>query len=149
MLAALMDAVPVRLPAPPFPKGARSVVCGDSHGSLIELIPCGHVLDAEARGGMIHDREMRPRTGSHVLVSTSMPAEVVLAIAEREGLRAVSLDTGLFQFIKVWIEETVLVELLTPQQLPAYLAAFGPAGLRTLDAKFRDLEFALATRATH
>src|SRR6185312_16878045 len=101
MLAALMDAVPVRLPAPPFPKGARSVVCGDSHGSLIELIPCGHVLDAEARGGMIHDREMRPRTGSHVLVSTSMPAEVVLAIAEREGLRAVSLDTGLFQFIKV------------------------------------------------
>jgi hypothetical protein len=92
---------------------------------------------------------MRPRTGSHVLVSTPLPAEAVLAIAEREGLRASSIDIGLFQFIKVWAEETVLVEFLTPQELPAYLASFGPAGLRTLDAKFRDLEFALAARAMH
>jgi catechol 2,3-dioxygenase-like lactoylglutathione lyase family enzyme len=88
VLAALMDAVPMRLPAPPFPKGAWSVVCRDGQGSLIELAPWGHVLDADARGGTAHD-------------------------------------------------------------LPADLASFGPAGLRTLEAKFRDLEFALAARATH
>ena len=149
VLAALMDAAAVRLPAPPFPKGAWSVVCGDTHGSLIELIPWGHVLDAEVRGGIGQDRDMRPRTGSHVLASTSLTEEAVLAIAQREGLRAAPIDTGLFQFIKVWVEETVLVELLTPQQLPAYLASFGPAGLRTLDAKFREMELAIAARTTH
>jgi hypothetical protein len=97
---------------------------------------------------MVHDPQMRPRTGSHVLVSTSLPEDAVFAITQREGLPGASVDTGLFQFLKVWIEETVLVELLTPQQLPAYLASFGPAGVRTLEARFRDLEFALATRAT-
>jgi hypothetical protein len=146
VLAALMDATAVRLPAPPFPKGAWSVVCGDSQGSFIELIPWGYALDAEARGGMVMDQEMRPRTGSHVLASTPHAAEVVLAIAEREKLRAALTDAGLFQFIKVWVEETVLVELLTPQQMPAYLASFGPAGLATLDSKFRDVERALAHR---
>jgi hypothetical protein len=98
---------------------------------------------------MIHDAEMRPRTGSHVLVSTPLPEDAVFAIAGQEGLQAASIDTGLFQFIKVWVEETVLVELLTPRQLPAYLASFGPAGARTLEAKFRDLEHALSRRATH
>jgi hypothetical protein len=146
VLATLMDAVAVRLPAPPFPKGAWSVVCGDGQGSLIELIPWGHVLDADTRGGMTHDREMRPRTGSHVLVSTPLSAEMVLAVASRDGLRATPTDAGLFQFIKVWIEEALLVELLTPQQLPAYLACFGPAGVTTVDAKFRAVEAALATR---
>jgi hypothetical protein len=49
----------------------------------------------------------------------------------------------------VWVEETVLVEMLTPQQLPSYLASFGAAGVRALESKFRDLEFALAARAPH
>ena len=149
IMASLMDAAPVRLPAPPFPQGAWSVVCGDSYGSMIELIPWGHVLDSRARSGMIHDAEMRPRTGSHVLVGTPLPQDAVLAIAEREGLDAAPMDTGLFQFIKVWVEESVLVELMTPQQLPAYLACFGHAGVTTLDAKFRDVEHALATRVRH
>src|SRR5262245_20929133 len=52
VMAALMDAIAVRLPAPPFPKGAWSVVSGDSQGSMIELIPWGHVLDGDARGGV-------------------------------------------------------------------------------------------------
>lgn len=145
VLAALLDAEAVRLPAPPFPKGAWSVVCGDSQGSMIELIPWGHVLEASARG-MVQDADMRPRTGSHVLASTPLAADTLFAICEREGLRASLTDAGLFQFIKVWVEETVLVELLTPQQLPAYLACFGAAGLATLDAKYRDVERALARR---
>jgi hypothetical protein len=146
VLSALMDAVAVRLPAPPFPKGAWSVACGDGQGSLIELIPWGHVLDAEARGGVAHDDEMRPRTGSHVLAGTPLSAEMVLAIAQREQVRVAPTNAGLFQFIKVWVEDALLVELLTPQQLPAYLACFGPAGLRTLDAKFRDVERAFVNR---
>lgn len=146
VLAALIDAMAVRLPAPPFPKGAWSVVCGDSQGSFIELIPWGYALDAEARGGMVMDPEMRPRTGSHVLASTPHAIEIVLALAEREGLRAAPTDAGLFQFIKVWVEDALLVELLTPQQLPAYLASFGSAGIATLDGKFRDVERALANR---
>ena len=64
----------------------------------------------------------------------------------REGLRAAPTDTGLFQFIKVWVEDALLVELLTPQQIAAYQSAFGPSGVRTLDARFREIEQTLARK---
>ena len=66
--------------------------------------------------------------------------DTVLAIAEREGLCASPTDAGLFQFTKVWVEDALLVELLTPQQIPGYLGAFGAGGVATLDARFRELE---------
>jgi hypothetical protein len=140
ILASLLDAAAVRLPSPPFPAGSWCVVSGDAQGSMLELIPWGHVLDAAARGGMLQDREMRPRTGSHVLASTPRSTDTVLAIAEREGLCASPTDAGLFQFTKVWVEDALLVELLTPQQIPGYLGAFGAGGVATLDARFRELE---------
>src|SRR4029453_8034278 len=139
-----MDATPLRAPSPPFPTGAWFVVAGDSHGSLIELLPWGNVLDPEARGGMRRDSEMRPRSGSHVLASTPLSVDLVMAIAAREGWRVALTDAALFRFIKIWPEDSFCVELLTPQQLPAYLAAFGATGLATLDAKLRDLEHKIA-----
>ena len=146
ILASLLDATAVRLPAPPFPTGAWSVACGDAQGSMLELIPWGNVLDADAHGGMLQDREMRPRTGSHVLASTPLSTDTVMALAAREGLRAAPTDTGLFQFIKVWVEDALLVELLTPQQIAAYQSAFGASGIATLDARFREIEQMLARK---
>ena len=46
----------------------------------------------------------------------------------------------------MWVENAFLLELLTPEQAPAYLAGFNAEGLPTLDARLRDLETALAAR---
>lgn len=145
VLAKLMDARAVRAPQPPFPAGSWFVVCGDSQGSLIELIPWGHVLDAN--GGFRDDPEMRPRTGSHVLASTPLSTASVMAIAEREGVKASLVDSGMFEFIKLWPEEALCVELLTPRQLPAYLKAFGSMGMAALEGNLRTLERSIAKAA--
>lgn len=145
ILAKLMDARAVRAPHPPFPANSWFVACGDSQGSLIELIPWGHVLDPN--GGLRNDPEMRPHTGSHVLASTPLSTRSVLALAASEGVKASLVDAGLFQFIKLWPEETLCVELLTPSQLPAYLEAFGSMGVATLDSNLRTLESAIANAA--
>ena len=144
VLAELMDATAMRAPSPPFALGSWFVVCGDSHGSLIELIPWGSVMDPQTRG-LAHDPQMRTRTGSHVLASTSRSIEMVMAIAAREGWRASLTDAALFQFVKVWPEDSFALELLTPQQVPAYIAAFGATGLATLDDKLRALESMLSS----
>ena len=57
------------------------------------------------------------------------------------------MDTGLFRFTKVWVEPSLLLELLSPDQAPAYVACFGAEGAPHLDARLRDLERALRNPA--
>jgi hypothetical protein len=83
---------------------------------------------------------MRQRAGSHVLISTPRSLEAIQAVAARERWRCAMVDTRLFKVVKVWVENAMLIELLTPDMAPAYVAAFGTAGMSTLDAKLRELE---------
>lgn len=48
VLAEMLVATAVRAPSPPFPQGAWFVCLGDDFGSLIEILPCGTVLDQQA-----------------------------------------------------------------------------------------------------
>jgi hypothetical protein len=146
VLAELLGAAALRAPSPPFPAGAWFVCCGDECGTLIEVMPWGEVRDPGTPGGAGHDPAMRPHSGAHILAGTPHAVEAVLAVAARAGWRAELASAGLFSFVKVWVENAVLVELLTPEQAPAYREAFNARGLTTLDAKLRDLEAALAAR---
>jgi hypothetical protein len=130
VLADMLGAKALRAPAPPFPGAAWFVCCGDDAGS-----PRGVGFDAE----------MREMSGSHVLMSTPHRADHVFALAEREDWRVENADAGLFTFIKVWVENAFLVELMTPEMTRAYVAAFG-AGATEIDAKLRALETAIAAQ---
>jgi hypothetical protein len=136
--AALMGGSAVRGPSPPFPSGTWFALAGDDGGSLIELTPWGTIVDPQA--GLARDDAMRPRTASHVLASTPLPAERVVALAEREGLRVAAVDAGLFRFLKVWIEDSFLLELLTPEHRNDYVACFGAHGIERVDERLRTLE---------
>ena len=46
----------------------------------------------------------------------------MLAIAAREGWRALVLPRGGFDVIEFWIDNTVMIELLTPAMAADYLA---------------------------
>jgi hypothetical protein len=143
----LGGAAVVRAPSPPFPSDSWFVCFGDAEGSMIEVLPWGRVLDPEAPFGVSHDAEMRPRSGAHVLCATPLPVAEVKALAAAAGWRSETVDTSLFTIVKVWVENSVLVEFLPPELQPAYRRSFDAQGLATLDARLRALETHLAARA--
>ncbi len=142
----MLGAKAVRAPAPPFPYAAWFVCCGDDAGTLIEVMPWGETRDAGSPRGVGFDAEMRGTSGSHVLMSTQQRADQVFCLAEREDWRVENADAGLFKFIKVWVENTFLVELMTPEMTREYIAAFGAEGTGEIDAKLRALETAMAAQ---
>ena len=59
----------------------------------------------------------------HLAVGTPLPKEKVLEIAAREGWRARHLSRrGAFEVIEFWIENSVMIELLTPEMQAQYRA---------------------------
>jgi hypothetical protein len=136
----------VRAPSPPFPDGSWFVCYGDAQGSLIEVLPWGIVLDPLMNGGMDHDDQMRNRSGFHVLVKTPLDVGTVLALAAREDWRARIADERGFKVIKIWIENTFLIELMTPDMAEAYSAMYGAKGMPLLDERLRFIEMALSMK---
>lgn len=145
VLAELTGATAMRAPTPPFPHGAWFVLAGDDRGSFLEILPATAVFDPDAPLGL----KQRPATfapgSSHVLISTIKSNGEIEAIAKREGWRSQEVDTGLFKIVKVWIDETVLVELFAEGEAQRYIDAFGASGMATLENKLRDLETKLGS----
>lgn len=147
ILAEMLDATAIRAPSPPFPQDSWFVLYGDEAGSFIELLPWGAVLTPETRFGIGQDDAMRPHAGSHVLLSTPRAEGEIRALAAHQRWKVELVDARLFKVLKVWIDDAILVELLTPAMVPAYVETFGALGLSALDSKLRDLEKPPAPRA--
>ena len=141
-VAALVGADAVCAPCPPFPAGSWLVCWGDDAGSMLEVIPWGEVRAPDA-AGFVRDDGMRPRTGTHLMVGTPLAPDAVAEIAAREGWVSGPGTAGLFRFTKVWVENALLLELVTEDERREYVAAFGRSGLRTLDGTLRRLEAGL------
>lgn len=145
VLAELMGATAVRAPTPPFPYHAWLVCFGDAHGSFLEIVPEGSVFDPDAPLG-VWQRPGKVKPGSaHVLVGSPLSGEAIRMVASREGWRAQEVETGLFKIVKLWVEDTVLVEFLAAGEVRRYTDAFGEAGMASLDTRLRELEATLAT----
>jgi hypothetical protein len=145
VLAELTGATAMRAPTPPFPHGAWFVLAGDDRGSYLEILPATAVFDPDAPLGLKHRPATFPRGSSHVLISTIKSSGEIEAIAKREGWRSQEVETGLFKIVKVWIDETVLVELFAEGEAQRYIDAFGASGMATLENKMRDLETTLGS----
>lgn len=140
VLAELLGATAVRAPTPPFPHGAWLVCAGDALGSFLEIVPRATVFDPDAPLG-VRQRPAKAEVGSaHVLVSSPLAAEVIQAVAAREGWRAQEVETGLFKIVKLWVEDVTLVEFLAKGEANRYVEAFGTAGMASLDGKLRAME---------
>jgi len=143
-LSELTHATPVRAPTPPFPSGAWLVVAGDVEGSFLEILPATSVFDPDAPLGIRQRPATSEPVSAHVLVSAAVSGEAIKATAKREGWRAEEAETGLFRIVKLWIDGNVLVEFLAKGETERYVAAFGAAGMASLDGRLRDLEAKLA-----
>ena len=127
-----------------FLRGAWFICLGDDYGSLIEILPCGTVLDQKAPLGIGFDPNMRLRSGSHVLLSTPNSTDIIQGIAARMGWHSELVDARLFKVLKVWVKIWSGVEFLTPEIAPLYRATFGWGGMAKLNVKLRDLESEMA-----
>jgi len=137
--------------AMPFPvaEGGWIVMLGDERGTAIEVVP--HALEmipgvGEPDGRPIEGYELmdwevhyrthaRPAAASatHLAMSSPLDEDAVMAIARREGWRAVRCDRGpAFPVIELWLENRVLVEVLTPEMSKRYSSFMTPDGLARL-----------------
>lgn len=144
----------------PFPPAPDSffVIANDGKGTALEVMPAGTVIvpgemlpnvnDPAPVTGMYEAQfvksEYVPRyVATHINISTQLNIDAVRAIAEREGWRVVVCNRGggLFQLVEVWIENTFMLEVMTPEQTERYI--------EITDPKFMEAAFAATLQQTH
>ena len=129
----------------PFPPAPVSffVLANDGRGTAVEVIPSGTVLvpgegmpdenDLEAATeeyeGKFVQSELRPRyVATHLNINTKKSIGEIREIANREGWRVLVCNRGegLFQLVELWIEETFMLEVMTPEQTARYIEITDP-----------------------
>lgn len=98
---------------------------GDEHGTAIEVYPVGTEMyppDGDGQARFRTNPDPSPYVATHAAISLDCSVEQVLALAADESWRAVVLPRGGFQVIEFWIENHVMLELLTPAMAADYLA---------------------------
>ncbi len=99
---------------------------GDEYGTAIELFPNGTEMIPDQRMGQanfIHNQSHSEFSATHAAISIKQSREEMLGIAEELGWRALELSRGGFNVIEFWIENSVMIELLTPDMADQYLLA--------------------------
>jgi len=140
-------------PFPPNP-GSFMALALDEQGTMIEVYPA----DTELMPGVGSDEVKFTQSAiahrfsaTHVALSVPTEQAQIEHIAEREGWRVVRCNRDdLFEVIEFWIENSVMLELLTPQLAPRYVALMHPDNLKKSMAAFlastsRDVEPSLVT----
>jgi hypothetical protein len=96
---------------------------GDEHGTAIEVYPVGTEMSPDAGPGQAnlrHAGDVSPYGPTHAAVSVAMSTHEILALARREAWRAIELSRGWNHVVEFWIENAVMLELMTPEMSADY-----------------------------
>ena len=99
---------------------------GDEYGTGIEVYPLGTELipgEGQSPPQFRHNPAASPFGATHAALSIQRTKEEIFALAGREGWRALELSRGQFRVIELWIENHVMLELLTEEMAQEYLQA--------------------------
>ncbi len=99
---------------------------GDEHGTAIEVFPAGTELYPDAGQGQANFKHNPASSGfvtTHAAVSVDRSTDEIIALAAREGWRALELSRGSFNVIEFWIENRIMLELMTAEMTMDYLNA--------------------------
>ena len=129
----------------PFPPAPNSffVLANDGRGTAVEVTPAGTVLvpgeglpdeyDIEAPTEEFESKfvqsEFKPTyVATHLNINTKKSIGEIREIAKREGWRVLVCNRGegLFQLVEVWIENTFMLEVMTPEQTARYVEITSP-----------------------
>ena len=99
---------------------------GDEHGTAIEVFPAGTELypgAGQEQANFKHNPASSGFVTTHVAISVNRSTDEIVALASREKWRAVELSRGSFDVVEFWIENRIMLEVMTPQMTKAYLSA--------------------------
>ena len=124
----------------PFPSHNNSYVAfaGDEYGTVIEVYPSGTEMIPGEEDKPIQFRYQNSSNqfiASHAAISIPLEQSEIESIAEREKWRCIRTSRGYFDVIEFWLENTVLVELATPELAQQYTAVLSPKNLAQHFAK--------------
>lgn len=117
----------------PFPSHAGSHVAfaGDEYGTLVEVYPLGTEMIPGENEKPIQYRQNTSHQfiATHAAISVPLNQFQIESIAEREQWRCVRCSRGYFDVIEFWLENSVLLELATPELARQYTAVLAPENL--------------------
>lgn len=121
--------------------GGYLVVAPDAGGTAIEIYPRGTELSPAAGGGthFSHSYFAQRLTATHSAISVDRTEGEILTLADRAGWSASTQDRGGFEVIEVWVEDRVMLEVLTPAMLTRYLSIVDAPRTEASGTDFRSL----------
>lgn len=145
LLARLIDGESFDFPVVP---GARIAVANDGSGLAIEVYPDGlahHPGTGQPDPSLPHagvepmpwedhvtraGTQLRP-SAFHLALVSKLGDDAVLRLAEQAGFRAVKCDrAGVFRLVELWLDNTLLVEVLNPAEAERYRQFMNPPAVR-------------------
>lgn len=124
VLAEVMGAVCFDFPVYP---NAYMVVVDDGFGSAIEVLPANTAWVAGESEAEVVENPREQFSPTHVALSVPISLEALKAIGTREGWLVRLCDRGPFKVVELWLENRLMVELLTPEIASDYLSFMKPA----------------------
>ncbi len=101
-------------------------VASDERNTALEIYPYGVVLSSEDPRTIVPDPSPASSTltATHLAIGTKLTADEVFAICAREGWTANRIRRAMgFDVIELWLENRVMLEVLTDEMQAEYLEA--------------------------
>ena len=111
--------------------GSYVAFAADDYGTLIEVYPLGtEMMPGETDKPIQYQQNKYNQfIATHAAISVPINQTQIEQIAQREGWRCLRCSRGVFEVIEFWLENTVLLELATPELARQYLNALAPVKL--------------------
>lgn len=114
----------------------------DQYCTAIEVYPKGTELKPgtdEKQLQFLNNDSSSKFTATHAAISVPLNQQEIEEIGQREGWRVVRCSrNGYFDVMEVWIENTLLLELLTPEMAQQYQKVMEPKNLTQLINQFKN-----------
>ena len=108
----------------PFNPGGYIIFPFDEYGTEIEVYPLGTEIvpgESEELRAYIQNTAASQSTATHAMLSVPINVEQIEQIAAREDWLVQRTSFG-FDFMMLWVENRLLIELLTPEMTAQYMA---------------------------
>ncbi|WP_017318954.1 hypothetical protein [Mastigocladopsis repens] len=116
----------------PFVFNGYIVFPFDQYGTEIEVYSLGtEIVPGKSNEGHSYVQKESPYgfTATHAAISVPVSVEKIERIAQREGWQVLRNNFG-FDYIEFWLENRLLLNLLTPEMTAQYKAFTQPENLR-------------------
>jgi hypothetical protein len=105
---------------PPF-EGCYIAFADDNRGSAIETYPRDRAIVPGDGMLALEPADRAPEIATHLCIASPLSVHEILGVADRAGWQAYVSPRGPFDLVEFWLENTVLLEVLSPSMHEQYI----------------------------